>query len=263
MVSWQSSEQFAIWIGVMLCIAAILVSATLLLFKAYHLRVMKEKRKLYQSQLEAQKLLVQTSIQIQEEERRRVSLELHDHVVAQLNALLFGLKSNAHNVPLESCLKDCVRITRQISHDLHPPLLDSSDMSELIEGILTPFRSFMEIHCDFKIFTEASLGSQYKLHLTRILQELLSNVVKYANATGVSIAIRQTRNYLYMCVSDDGVGFLPDEVQVGLGLKNISLRSNLMNATFEYRTEKPRGTRFVLLVPLIDQDHELTRKLTA
>ena len=210
---------------------------------------MAEQAKLFKAQLAHQKQLVHTSIQIQEEERRRVALELHDDLVAKLTALLFGIKSAPANAMAPEVLEECIQTARQISHNLRPPLLEEHSIAELTQGILGALEGVFQVHYFENVNTQQALPPIQKLHVIRILQELLANSLKYAQASTVTVYLRLTEQYLFCLVHDNGTGFDYESASKGLGLKNIALRAQLLAATYKFTTRLQQGTKFAMLVP--------------
>jgi signal transduction histidine kinase len=251
-----------------LCIAALLG----LLWAMYHLRL----RVLQQRQLlleRNQELLEKHHREItalnerlmtaQEEERSRIAVELHDGVLQQITVQSLLLGSVKRQVLPESELKEKItevqkklievgRDLRQLSHELHPPVLQESGLP----GALASYcKEFNQAHgilvcCDVDAsIRELSITSA--LCLFRIAQEALGNVAKHSQARKVEVRLTRTDGRVCLCVRDDGAGFAPDQVEESAGLGLISMRERVrpFNGTIEFESEPGRGTTVRAEVP--------------
>lgn len=248
MAAWQDPATFTTWLIIVLVVIILLVGFILLGFKAYHQRIIHEQQKAFDSQITFQKELVRASVQIQEDERKSVAMELHDHVVSRLHGILFGVRSEAGLDRLEDWLQQCIDEARNISHEMHPPLLEVHQLGELIRGILDPLQGQYQVR-----FYELGDGVEAfpntrKLHVIRILQELLTNIIKHAQASEIEICLKLMRHYCLMQVKDDGAGFDPAEDGAGLGMKNIEMRMQLMQGKYRFRSKEDLGTTFTMFV---------------
>jgi PAS domain S-box-containing protein len=184
----------------------------------------------------------------QEEERRRVSRELHDQICQQLASLAIEIGSLAIDLPvsgsvhtrlkaLQSRVVKASEETRHIAYELHPSVLDDL-------GLVA---SLQDLGKEFSKQTK-EIGSC----LYRVAQESLQNVIKHANAKHVTMAVNVRKGSLVLTISDDGSGFDPQSVKGrgGLGLIGMEERASLVDGKLSIAAQPRRGTRIALEIPL-------------
>ena len=113
-------------------------------------------------------------------------------------------------------------------------------------------------------FDENQLNDIIKLTVYRILQEQVTNIIKYSNASKVCICVSENDNYLVVKVADNGVGFQVHERKNGIGLKNINSRVQAVDGIVNITTEPGKGCELVVRIPLrnLDFNPEHTIKTT-
>ncbi len=230
----------------------------------------------------------QRVIKAEEDQRQAFSKELHDGISNSLSAIRFQLQQLIHSVNdpvyVSNELKQVsdniglVQVeARNISHNLMPNYIRSNSFIDIIRlyiqamqrnhEVLEPEASFPVIHFSSNN-DSVELHDDTKLHLFRIMQEVLSNIMKHSRATEVDIVITVKRLELVIVVSDNGIGLNLEEVRKGHGngIENIFSRIRLINGRIEYmdtikvddlssemyeQDEWPRrGTTIVIKIPL-------------
>lgn len=250
MANWKDPQVFAIWLVVIFAIFAILSAFIILFIRTYLKRIYKEKEKASFLKIQYQKELVRDSILIQESERERIAADLHDSLIAKLNSLKFlsyRFPSSDLSNDITCNIEDSIRLTRNISHDLCPPLIEESSLVDLFDRLLSPFMN------DFKVkiyivgdeFDDISKDS--KLQITRIAQELMNNVVKHSEAKNIYVQLHFGLKYFAFSICDDGIGYDSNVKSSGLGAKNIVLRSEFLKAKFKMKSKISKGSSFVLV----------------
>ena len=200
----------------------------------------------------------------QEEERRRVSRELHDHLCQQLASLAMdmgGLASGAAlNTQAQSRLKSLqVRAikaseeTRHIAYELHPSVLDDLGVVASLRSLAKEFSNQDGIAVDFA--SQAlpnSLPLEIASCLYRVAQESLQNIARHSGAKHSSITIAVENGAVILKVADDGSGFDLQAVRGrgGLGLVGMEERTRLVNGKLPVDSRPGRGTRIALSIPL-------------
>ncbi|MNZ32299.1 MULTISPECIES: cache domain-containing protein [Pseudomonas] len=201
--------------------------------------------------------LNQRIVNLQEEERSRVSRELHDGISQELVSIKFQYElaaielANGRSEGLENLRKGTCRLgaaigeIRRISHDLRPSLLDTLGLSPAIEQHVSEFEQRTSIHTQYECGMDAAdIDTSLRLTLFRIIQEALANVERHAKATAAIVSVTQQQGMIVLRVEDNGVGFdtrAADECH-GIGLRNIRERvehhSGSVNIASSYgRTE--------------------------
>ena len=203
-------------------------------------------------------------INTQDEERRRVSRELHDGISQRLVVAKYSLEEAQASInenpaitqsliqSSESHIDETLTEIRRISHDLHPSILDDLGLMTAVQALLDPFsrRTGIEVVFNKSPFRNL-LPTAAKTALYRIVQEALSNIEKHANATTVRIKF-ETRNEWYrLTISDNGDGFSDsksERVDTGLGLRSMSERMGYYNGVFSIESTSA-GTTLIAGIP--------------
>lgn len=204
-------------------------------------------------------------VSAQEEERRRVSRELHDEAGQALMALKMSLNAIKSGLPeelqeLREQLAQAVELTgdtmeqiRLLAHDLRPPVLDTFSLNSALEGLAQEFADRSQLSVSYHGTELPSLRDPVSISFYRFLQEALTNVVKYADASQVEIVLDISQDVVKLTVTDDGQGFSPSKDlsrRKGIGLIGVQERFELLGGQLEIDTELGRGTRLMASAPL-------------
>lgn len=250
MEGWQNPQNFAIGLFVALLFVATLVVCVVLLMRAYSKRIIQEQEKLTQAKVEYQQSLLLNSVLAQEKERERIAKDLHDDLISKLTVLTYALQIENSKVKPVELLNESIKIARRITHDLTPPLLDQTSLKDLIEDFVAPLSQSYSINCVYTNHQRQVLNSDVKLQLFRIVQEVINNMLKHANASEITINLRITNSALSLVVRDNGVGFDTTLKAKGLGLKNIELRTQILKAHSKFKSRPEKGSTFLFLLHL-------------
>jgi signal transduction histidine kinase/ligand-binding sensor domain-containing protein len=229
-----------------------------MIWAIYQLRVRILERR--QNEVRA---LNEQLMKAQEEERMRISGELHDGILQQIAAFTIRLGIVRHQVSPDSEAKANIRElqqaliqvgteVRQLSHKLHPALLHDAGLPAALSSYCEEFGKLrgIPISCEADE-SVAELSPGAALCIYRIAQEALGNVAKHSAARHVEVQLTRSDNCVCLSVSDDGVGFSPNrsEKSGGLGLINMRERVRQLNGTFEFDSEPGRGTTVRVAIP--------------
>jgi signal transduction histidine kinase len=205
-------------------------------------------------QNEQRKVLVRKMLSATEDERRRFARELHDEIAQLLTVIQLSL----HDVPTESpqvqrARELLVRTQAEIHriiHDLRPSLLDDL-------GLAAAMRSYADDHlrgsglaCSVEIEEGLSAHPEVETVIFRIFQELVTNIVRHAEAEQLSIQLYRTDTTIVLEVEDDGKGFDADARTNRAGVLGMRERAALVNGTIRFDSEPGAGTHVVLEIPL-------------
>lgn len=203
----------------------------------------------------------------QEEERKRISRELHDEVGQALTAISMTLASLNHLEPsattaLERKVADAqclLRTTMETVHDfareLRPAMLDELGLLPALRSYLKGFAARTGVRVSFRGDGSAeSLGGEQKTVLFRVAQESLNNVAKHAHASRVTLVIRKLGPDICMEVKDNGRSFretpiLPAGNKWRLGFVGMQERVRLVNGIFAVKPQLGKGTTVRVLIP--------------
>ncbi|MGK0364008.1 MAG: signal transduction histidine kinase [Saprospiraceae bacterium] len=229
----------------------------------------KSQKKLLQRQMQAQQMkithqreLMFATFEVQEEERERIARDLHDEVGAKLSVLFLNLhqlgkddieKSNTKEVikDMHDLVNNTIATTRRISHDLMPPTLENFGLSVALSELCESIRKGGKISVNIEVEEETALAHNKiaDLHLFRVVQELINNSLKHAEADAISIKLWTTGAKLKLEYKDNGKGFdlNADAHQKGLGMKNIENRLNMIEADFKVSSIPGKGMKVNIL----------------
>lgn len=243
----------------MVAIGGVALIAVLLVF-ACGLTLNASEHRLADKKLQG---LTQRIVNLQEEERSRLSRELHDGISQVLVSIKFqfelaGLELEAgRDKGLDILhkgidrLADAIGEVRSISHDLRPSLLDTLGLAAAVTQLVTEFelRSGLTIHYENNL-GDCQLVEGAPVALFRILQEALTNIERHAKAKSVYIDLESDSAQVRLSVCDDGVGFKInrlEEIQGGIGLRNIRERVDHFNGQFSLSSVPGRSELIVTL----------------
>ncbi len=226
----------------------------------------KERKQVEASLQESEKRLRYLSsyvLDVQENERKRVSQELHDGIGQYLSAVKYRVEDVIQRLDEKSVgsikenLKEIIPIiqegvgeVRKICSELRPLSLDALGIAATISWLSREFRQ-NHPHIDFKreiSVNENEIPDPLKTVIYRIIQEALSNVAKHSGATGVFLSLRRIGNRLVLEIKDNGQGFEPKKAYSivgfgrGLGLTSMKERANLSGGNLTINSRVGAGT---------------------
>jgi len=209
--------------------------------------------------------LAASLLTVQEEERRRVSRELHDQICQQLASLAIDIGGLIADLPPADDAKKRLKTlqaravkaseeTRHIAYELHPSVLDDLGLGASLRALCNEFSGQNpEIAVEF---TDGVLPRPVPRAvascLYRVAQASLQNTAKHASAEHVSVTLALQKEFLALTVTDDGVGFDPKAVKGhgGLGLIGMEERVRLVNGKLTIHARPGHGTRIAVEVPV-------------
>ena len=240
-----------------------LAVAIIILFNLSQKRILTEQAIAHENELAFQKKLLNSNIETQEKERTRIARELHDDIGSKLNVIGLNVrmlksmyeKGKDPEVVLDhinTALKSSIERTREISHELMPPILTKFGIHSALSSFATSIKRTGQIEISLDINEDwGTLDKMQELHIYRIIQELTTNTLKHAEAKNIFIESNVQNNELTLSYSDDGKG-IKDKVTFlsGLGMSNINARTKLLNANSKLNTELSRGMQFYITIPI-------------
>ncbi len=204
---------------------------------------------------------VRRVVAAQEEERRRLALELHDETGQALTSILLGLKAiggakskedaERAEADVRALVVQALQDVRALAVELRPSALDDFGLGPAVERLAQTFGERSGISTTVETHLGERLPPELETTLYRVVQEALSNVVKHAAARHVSIVLAQRGSSVAATIDDDGAGF--DEAEVrpdALGLTGMRERLALVGGTLEIESTPGRGTTVAAQVPV-------------
>jgi signal transduction histidine kinase len=244
----------------------LLASSVVFFFVRYQRRLIAQQAAMQKAELEHKQQILNSIISSQEEERIRISKDLHDHVGSTLSSLRFivsRIGASANDPAAIRSISDetkgsidrIIEDVRNISHSLSPAGLE-----------LWGFHEALEAYCDktgnasgLNIITYDSTDGILKqllfddaLSLFRVVQELVNNTIKHASAQNVTITISADDHCIYVRYADDGRGIdLKSDKGRGIGIYNIESRLGMINAEYDIVTAPGAGYTFNIRMPVL------------
>jgi two-component system NarL family sensor kinase len=221
------------------------------------------------------KRLAQQVVESQENERARLSRELHDGISQMLVSVKLLLESALARFelteprvqPAEAALStgigrlgDALREVRRISHALRPSMLDDLGLAAALEQLTRELSTQSHLSIGFTQIVHdhaAQLPDTVKTALFRIAQEALTNIFRHAQATQAAVALEVTARRVTLSISDDGRGFDVERVQAdasaGVGLRNMRERLEALNGELQL-VSRPGHTLVTATAPLFARE---------
>ncbi len=255
-------SQFAL-IFSLATVAMLVLAGFIIVFVVYYQkRMVQEQLKRQQLELEFQQKLMEATLESEESERRRLAGDLHDSVGGMLSTIRVGLTSIAKQLPDPSLveqskqiLDDTLRSVRRISLDLMPSTLEKFGLMPALKELCERFEGASLIPVNLIESGEIKeIPSSRALKVYRIVQELINNAVKHAEANVINVITKSDQQGVQITVQDDGKGFDPSLNHSatwngsGLGLFNMENRARLLNARLEYDSDLGKGSKITLYI---------------
>lgn len=208
--------------------------------------------------VQQQKEITKAALQVQEKERNFLGSELHDNITQLLTAVKLQLKyyMESPDAPKEIITKShaylamAIEEIRKLSQRLVTHRFDEDSFTEAIRFLIKSLPIENIVSFDVTGLNEDDIHESIKLTLFRIVQEQLNNICKYAQATKVTITVRNNRQEVALQICDNGIGFNIKEKRAGVGLTNIYNRVESYNGTVNIGSAPGQGCSLQLSIPL-------------
>ncbi|MDP3944787.1 MAG: histidine kinase [Lutibacter sp.] len=198
-----------------------------------------------------------------ENEKKRISEELHDGILGRLFGTRLSLdslnegKTKADIKEREEYIEELQLIeedVRTIAHNLKASIFNSeTNFMKLVEQLVAKQGKIGKFECEpnFNNLTNwEGISNSIKINCYRILQESIQNINKYASASKVQIDFKKVDNNILMSIHDNGVGFNTKKKNKGIGLKNMRSRAEAINSKIEFNSSKGSGTQITMTIPI-------------
>lgn len=214
-------------------------------------RVIKFNKQLQKMEEEKQQMLLKASINFQEEERQRIAADLHDDAGPLLATARLYLNENLihqeTSVQLQSIfsakqiIDDSIQLIRNISHSLMPPTLKNFGLESAMKDLFEKINGSGVINASARFHDNRErLKEDQELLVFRVLQELVTNIIKHSCAGFIHLTQNVQGNFSYFRIHHDGKGILQEEFEKlsydsgGLGLKNIESRIKVLKGSISF-----------------------------
>lgn len=211
--------------------------------------------------------LVSKLITSQEEERQRISRELHDKTSQSLTSIKIGLKVlEAQSLPraalvkfegFRALLNSSLDEIHELAVELRPPALGDLGLPQVVRELGENFKKTFGIGVECIVeeyFTDNRLGAALEIGLYRIIQEAFSNIEKHSGADAVVVGFSKTAGAILLTIRDNGRGFDPERVLAGPGRKPLGLfgmkeRAEILGGTFGISSKEGCGAEITVSIP--------------
>lgn len=226
----------------------------------------ESKRKEAEKMLfEVEKNLSRLVLQAHEEERKRVSRELHDGIGQSLYSILMTLNVAGSEMSADDqtkCLNEAKKMTSNamnevkcIAHSLRPSSLDDLGFLPALNTYISQYKKTYNMEVKLNVLGDRErLDSEVETALYRICQESLTNAAKYAVASLITLTLTNDERETVLMIQDDGIGFAMDEYlqsddSKGIGLFSMNERAELLGGSLSIETAINKGTKITVRIP--------------
>lgn len=257
------------WSILIASLAMVIMAVFVIVFIIYYQRKRLEQEKnLRDVEKNYQRMLLDTALNSEEAERRRIAQDLHDDIGTMLSLTKLSLNQLYKNMnrddsrseftlhKAQSLVEETIIHVRRITRDLVPTTLEQFGLVAAIEEFIHRLSDNLSLTVHFQCDAEniPRLAPKVELALYRIMQELVNNAIKHANCDEIEIDLHLDKGKLELQVTDNGKGFdtpPKDSGQPeGLGLRNIESRLSVINGAVYYQKPGVRGLRARVQIPI-------------
>lgn len=187
----------------------------------------------------------------QDQERLRIARDLHDRLGSTLAAVKLGLQSDPQSMNAQNQQLVDVAITevRSIAHNLSGMNIERYGLNVALYELKIRIERAGKINVELYL-DETPLGIELSIELYRVVQELVSNTLKYAGANTITVQTSHQQDNFNLMYEDDGSGFDPGTVSQGMGIRNIRHRIEKLNGRLDIDAQPGRGSITIINVPL-------------
>lgn len=244
--------------GILIMVA--MAMALLTYFYYSRRKILISEQKAQQLKLQYQEELIQNNFKVQEKERKRIAEDLHDEIGSKLNVINLYLHQLKKSIPvndsnnellseMDQTLGSTIDVSRNIAHELLPPTLDNFGLFPALKELTKSINGSGQINIKLEINAEPKgLKSKWaEVNVFRVLQEMLTNSIKYCERGIVQIKIDQASSERFTLVySDDGPGYdaNSEKNRRGLGMGNIENRLKMIGAAFTNDSKLGHGAHY-------------------
>jgi signal transduction histidine kinase len=204
-------------------------------------------------------------LKVEEEERRRISRELHDEVgqamlVVRLYLEMLQQGTNEHAPHLGPKIAETLQVVdgtirdmRRLIAALSPSVLEQLGLAAALRQFVTSFRRNFAVHVRLKLSRLGLLPKDTEIMLYRLVQECFTNVIKHSKAENVLLAVSRAKDRLQVLVQDDGIGFDLDQLarkRESFGISGMRERVALLGGEVEIKTRPKKGTQINFSIPV-------------
>lgn len=254
----QTFREVFVWLGV--AVSFFFAVGVFLIQKIF-----KYMKKVEQEKRDMEKTLLNAIIQAEETERKRFAKDLHDGLGPILSTIKMSLSSLTRIEKDDQTKKilrntdmvidEAIKSIREISNNLSPHILNNFGLNKAMRNFINKINYSDTIKIKFSsAFEDERFDSNTEVVLYRVLCELINNTIKHAEATLISISLEKSPGKITCLYKDNGKGFDINKLSLtqhsGMGYSNMVTRINSLNGSFNLTSEKEKGTKALITVPV-------------
>ena len=254
----QTFREVFVWLGV--AVSFFFAVGVFLIQKIF-----KYMKKVEQEKRDMEKTLLNAIIQVEETERKRFAKDLHDGLGPILSTIKMSLSSLTRIEKddqtkkilrnTDMVIEEAIKSIREISNNLSPHILNNFGLNKAMRNFINKINYSDTIKIKFTSnFEDDRFESNTEVVLYRVLCELINNTIKHAEATLISITLEKIPDKILCKYKDNGKGFninrLSPMQHSGMGYSNMVTRINSLNGSFNLTSEKEKGTKASITVPV-------------
>jgi two-component system sensor histidine kinase UhpB len=226
----------------------------------------KMQEELAREQISHQQRITEKTIEAQEQERMELGRELHDNINQILATSQICLDAAIRNEAMReemlpmvlSSLRTAIEEIRKLAKKLVPPTLGHLGLDEAVHEMIHPFAVSHTVKFTRDIDSVEYVDPNLQLIFYRVIQEQLHNILKYANASEVFIAVKKSKDMIKLEITDNGIGFDVKKKSNGIGLQNIKSRAKVYGGSVKLISSPGSGCTLRMSVPT---QHNLNKTL--
>lgn len=172
-----------------------------------------------------------------EGERKKLARELHDGIGPFLTTLKFYVQNNIEKEANKSEIKKMIDATivevRSMTNALMPATLEDFGIGPTLKNYVDTIQQSVSLKIDFDDASQGNISNELAINIFRIVQELINNTLKHANATQIKITLSEFDTFISLFYFDDGGGFEMNHIVLGSGITNIKERVSIFNGKID------------------------------
>jgi signal transduction histidine kinase len=235
--------------------------------KAAELNMNKKNRAEIEKKINQQKFRSVLILEGQEEERKRIAMDIHDGIGQMLTSLKYQIesidvkesaKAEQKIAEVDQLIKEVIKEVRRVTFNLKPTVLGDYGLQAALNVFIQEIGKLTDIKLVYKTSGEIDrLPQKIENNIFRIIQEAINNAIKYSEADAIEVTLMETENGLMITVVDQGKGFDTKivearsmNIETGRGFFNMYERTEYVNGHLEINSEPGKGTSVILTVPV-------------
>lgn len=251
---------------IIIAIIALVILLSIVGILFYRKKQIEQQAKLDLEIVNQKELRTKAILDAEEKERRRIAQDLHDGVGQLLSAAKINLSNLESKIVIKteeqktamqnalSLVDDSVKEVRTVSHNMMPNTLIKLGLASAIREFITKLGNAPTLKVDLEIVgLDSRLDNQVETILYRVIQEIVNNIIKHAQASHISMQLIRHETELNVMIEDNGIGFDTHKLESfeGIGLKGIQTRIEFLSGSVHFDSIIGRGTTVIIDVPLV------------